>query len=806
MVELTTLLSEQPDLQQALSDIRHLPGPNYSAEQWQIVEAMCELLLVAAGHLRVVFGSRGQVDFSEMQQSALVALGEEDNPTDLALSLDYKIQHLLVDEFQDTSFGQYLLLQRLTAGWQRGDGRTLFLVGDPMQSIYRFREAEVGLYLRARHAGLGEVALTPLTLSVNFRSKAGIVEWVNQSFAQIFPAQEDVTVGAVSYSDSVAFHDHTQYPNGAAVQIHPALSHDIAGEAQQLVQIVEQALQQNPAGSVAVLVRARSHLVEVVAALKRAGLHYRAIEIEALGHRPVVQDLYALTRALLHPADRVAWLALLRAPWCGMSLADLAILTNAPRRSVVWSLMQDDVPLSSDGQVRMERVRMVLAQALAVRCRQRLRRWVEAVWIQLGGPACVESATDLEDAEVFLELLDRLDSASGLDELKQLNESLSKLYALPDIDADERIQVMTIHKSKGLEFDTVILPGLGRKAPPGDSPMLVWQERWSDGGSELLLAPVRATGDEHDAIYRYVQKIAAQKGEYETGRVLYVAATRAKRQLHLLGHTTINEDELREPQKSSLLRLLWPVVESSFSELMSQSSQPALDEPTVALVAPTLRRLVYGWQLPQPVAAVAVDEKEATTEDELLDADTSSGGESARHVGTVVHEMLQRIASDGIEQWSSARIESLRRYHQSRLSQLGVVDDLDIAVQRIRHCLQQTLGDERGRWLLDNTHQESRCEYALSGVMNNQVVKSVIDRTFVDADGKRFIVDYKTSNYEGDDVEGFVVNEVKRYRPQLERYARMMSLENDRSIELGLYFPMLQRWHSWDYESIDDGF
>ena len=95
-----------------------------------------------------MFAARGQVDFTEVAQARAARAGEDDAPTDLALALDYRIRHLLVDEFQDTSISQYELLARLTAGWQPGDGRTLFAVGDPMQSIYRFREAEVGVFLR----------------------------------------------------------------------------------------------------------------------------------------------------------------------------------------------------------------------------------------------------------------------------------------------------------------------------------------------------------------------------------------------------------------------------------------------------------------------------------------------------------------------------------------------------------------------------------------------------------------------------------------------------------------------------------
>ena len=67
------------------------------------------------------------------------------------------MQHLLVDEFQDTSVAQFDLLERLTAGWEPGDGRTFFLVGDPMQSIYRFRQAEVGLFLKVAEGAVGQM-------------------------------------------------------------------------------------------------------------------------------------------------------------------------------------------------------------------------------------------------------------------------------------------------------------------------------------------------------------------------------------------------------------------------------------------------------------------------------------------------------------------------------------------------------------------------------------------------------------------------------------------------------------------------
>src|SRR4030095_7794015 len=116
---------------------------------------------------------------------------EDAAPTELAPALDYRIHHLLVDEYQDTSPAQEQLLVLLLAGWQPGDGRTLFCVGDPMQSIYAFREADVTLFLQAAEGGMGAVDLRPLRLGRNFRSSRAIVEWVNTAFSALLPATDD---------------------------------------------------------------------------------------------------------------------------------------------------------------------------------------------------------------------------------------------------------------------------------------------------------------------------------------------------------------------------------------------------------------------------------------------------------------------------------------------------------------------------------------------------------------------------------------------------------------------------------------
>ena len=280
--------------------------------------------------------------------------------------------------------------------------------------------------------------------------------------------------------------------------------------------------------------RNRGHLREIVPQLKDAGLRFRAIEIEELGHRPVVQDLLALTRALSHPADRLAWLAALRAPWCGLTLADLHALAGGDVGRTVWELMNDAArvaALSADGRGRLERVRAVLQACLDERCRGSLRERVAGAWFALSGPACVEDTTDLEDAEIYFEYLGSHEEAGEIADRAAFEDGLADLYALPDLQADERLQIMTIHKAKGLEFDTVIVPGLGRPPRGDDARLFLWMEqprRGGDGAAALLLAPIQEAGAEDDPIYRWLQKVEAEKERLEAGRLLYVAATRAQ--------------------------------------------------------------------------------------------------------------------------------------------------------------------------------------------------------------------------------------------------------------------------------------
>jgi ATP-dependent exoDNAse (exonuclease V) beta subunit len=802
--ELLARVGETPALVRALAALRTLPPATYSEEEWRLLNALQTLLPVAAAQLKVLFQERGQVDFTEQSHRALAALGTADAPTDLALALDYRISHLLLDEFQDTSRTQYELIECLVRGWEPDDGRTLFLVGDPMQSIYRFRDAEVGLFMHARAHGLGDVALESLTLSANFRTRADLVERNNEVFTRVFPERDSIEDSSVAYTPASA-----QRGAGGNLAVHAFSDQSGQAEAERVAHCVRDALARGAAASVAILVRNRSHLSRILAVLTRDGQSYHAVDILPLKTSAVVIDLWALTRALLHLGDRTAWLSVLRAPWCGLTLDDLFAVAGNAAQPGVWELMLNESRrqmLSADGNARLARVKGVLDRALADKGRRGLRRWVEGTWTALGGPACITNAADMDNAATFFDLLEGFEDVGGFDSLEDLARAVDGLFAATRADADTRLSVMTIHKAKGLEFDCVIVPGLDRVGPGDDRALLQWLELTdARGRARRLLAPINAS-DAEDQIGRYVRDVQKRRDRSESLRLLYVAATRARESLHLMTRIAMDDQrQPRAPQPRSLASLLWPALGHDFVAALEhdETATATVGEGalTSAIEPATLVRLPAQWAAPpvpppQPWHA----------RDMLLPAEAHDrpdwGGDTARHVGTTVHRVLQQVATEGQDNWSARWTDGLDDYLARMLANLGVLpDELTTATVRAGVAVRNTLSDERGRWVVAQ-HRNGRTEWPLSGWVDGRVRNVVLDRSFVDDAGMRWIVDYKTAQHEAGMVEAFMDTEVQRYRPQLELYARILQRVDETPIRLGIYFPMLQGWREWPFKGM----
>ena len=783
--DLTTIiegLSDNEAMRLKLERLFYLPYPQYSNQQWQILQSLLHVLKVCVAELRVRFQQSGQIDFIENTQAALLALGDETEPTDLALALDYQIKHILIDEFQDTSFTQYQLLSKLTQEWQPQDGRTLFVVGDPMQSIYRFREAEVGLFLRMRKLGIGNIKLKPLTLTRNFRSTATIVDWNNEHFTALFPRTNDIATGAVSFSQSIAVQKAHE---NSFVQIHATHHEEPQQQTATIIQTITSTLRDHPHETIALLVRSRSHLQFIIPALKAANIPYRAIDIDPLAERQIIQDLLSLTKSLMNVADRIAWFSILRTPWCGLTLADLLILNDA--RLTVWEQLNNpDLPakLSADGQLRLNRILPVLRSALAQRDRLAIRTWIETTWIGLGGPAGLKSETDIEDVAAFFSLLQSIHEQGSHLQIDELSEKLTTLYSSVNT-SQAKLQLMTIHTAKGLEFDTVLIPHLERKLPSDDKALLSWMEQpLSRGQAALLLAPIHATGDENDPLYEYIQREQRIKVNYEVDRLFYVATTRAKQRLHLFFKVTPKKEDGIVTQAGSFLSKLWPLIDRKISlpTLQNDASQPKAAKQSFIL-----SRLSATWQHPLPISITA----EVSSHEKPGFKWRSN---QPAIIGTVVHAILYELAMQGLNWWAQSCTKDA--YVRQLLLQAGLARSLlSESVSKVLSMINNTLSDARGRWILTSTH-ESKAEYALTlADPDGHVKRIVVDRTFVDNDNVRWIIDYKTTEPSAaQSLVEFLQFEKDAHTDQLSRYAQALSQIDKRPIKIGLYFPSILEW------------
>lgn len=821
MQQLLARLDDTPRVCAALDAVRGLPPEGYSDAQWQRVEALCASLLPAAAELQALFGERGLVDHAAVAAAAREALGTEDAPSELALALDYRVRHVLVDEYQDTSPVQQRLLERLVAGWQPGDGHTLFCVGDPMQSVYGFREADVTLFMQAQVQGVGGVRLVPQALSRNFRSSVALVRWVNDAFAKLLPTAADYERGAVPYTSSEGTRSGEA---GAGVSVHPLLERDDVAAAAKVADVVVDSLAQvrrldEEVGApeprtIAVLVRARRLLPPIIAELKRRGIEYRGVELEGLSDRAAVRDLLALTRALLHPGDRTAWLAVLRAPWCGLTLPDLHALAADDDESGIGERLRDAEVLgrvTPEGRQRIARLLPTVATAAADLGRRPLGSVVKACWLGLHGPATLEDESDLENAETCFVALDALTAEAGcLPPASDVEAAVAGLMASPVGSTTARVQLMTIHKAKGLEFDTVIVPGLERTVPSAERRLLYWTPvAVEDGPRGIVLAGRGEPGAQAagDRLERWMRGLERDRERLELGRIAYVAATRARRCLHLIGTAGLSWRDpeipvLKSPPAGSLLAFFWPVISDTFADALERQrgdgelSAPAGDTAP-RRAAPPLLRLPADFQPPATLPAVrGMAPGAVAVAATAIRPEFEWAGEEAIAIGTVVHALLEELGRHRLPP-STLRGQPAR--WRNMLERLGLpAARHGSAVSRIALAVDKLAVSSMAGRLLDPGADQAASELALTAWLDGEFVSIKIDRSFVDESGVRWIVDWKTGSHEGADAEQFLASEAARYAPQLARYARVMRLYDPRPQCVGLYFPLLDAWQEVD--------
>ncbi|MGQ0529612.1 MAG: UvrD-helicase domain-containing protein [Panacagrimonas sp.] len=772
--------------------VRDAPAAELDSELRDLRAAWLRVLRRLAAHLLTRFAEAQQTDFGQLSLSALQALRDNAGYSDALLASDRRIRHLLVDEMQDTSEIQLQLLEALTREWTAGDGRSLFLVGDPQQSIYAFRKAEVRLFLQLWDTQrLGTLPLRRLSLSANFRSQPAVVDWFNHAFQTIFPARNDALRGAVMFAASEA---RVAAQDDAGVCVRAC-----AGELAEAEAVATQAasLQQaNPDGGVVVLARVRRHLEPVIRALRARNLTPVCQDIDPLAALPEVRDLLALARALWHPQDRLSWAVLLRAPFVGLSWAQLISLSKGRVRQtwperIAHALEQR--LLDPEGDARLRRLHTAIETVMAQRSlRAELADATEAVWQTLGGPACCSRAA-LDDVRQALRCLREETRGGGIRDLDRLQRRLAELYAAPRAG---QIQMMTVHKAKGLEFDHVLLVGVNRKPRSEDAPPL---HLFDISGVPLRVPkPDEAWDAEHPAhrVYRRLHGLMLAARRNEALRLLYVAITRARRSATLFVSVEADASGAVKFAPHSFAALLEPVIRVQV-EAQIPAAEKAAPRKSQDLQAPRSPRLALEIELPQDAGLYRPAELRTLRPSEAVlsaqeepESRRDEGDLYAQLVGTLFHEAMERIANEGLDAWADA---GASRQHSmaAGLRRRGMPEPrVDEAVARVVELLRRTLASEQGRWLV-SPKPWARSEYALAGLREGRWISAVIDRCFEDADGALWVIDYKTSaqTVPSAQIETYITQASEKYRAQITQYASLLAaLRPDRPVRAALYF------------------
>lgn len=751
--------------------------------------------------------AEGRLEFHDLLVLARDLLRRDPDVRD-ALSQRYR--RLLLDEFQDTDPIQIELAVRIAGGRAASADRwqdvavppgSLFVVGDPKQSIYRFRRADIGMYLEAQDR-IGET----VSLTTNFRTVAPVLDWVNAVFGELIQ-YEDGAQPAYQALDE----DRGGPPSGPAVVVlgtdehadEPRADPLREREAADVAAVVQQALGEGwqvwdrrtsewrPArlGDIAVLVPSRISLPFLEDAFDRGGVAYRAEASSLVYQAAEVRDLLAAARAVADPSDALALVTALRSPLFGCGDDDL------------WTWKRSHSAFNSLAPVADELATHPVGAAVAYLRRLHNRtRWMtpsEVLGALVADRRMLEvAATGPRARDAWRRLRFVVDQARAWSEVEhgglraylawaqRQGEETSRVAeaVLPETDTDA-VRVMTVHAAKGLEFPIVILSGMSSAPRNASGVRVLWPP---GGGYEVALSKSVQTGD-----FAAEAPVDEQMDSCERRRLLYVAATRARDHLVVSLHraaglgTETNaklladvgagdaagavafDGALRESDVADGARAVAP---PSFDEWLAQLESARASTRVPSAVSAS------GLEGTEPAVVLqsAPDESAGLAKGARdVELPPWSKGRYGTAVGRAVHGVLQIVdlaTGDGLDAVAAQCVAE------------GVVAYADVVADLVRSALASDLvqrAASRPHW---------RESYVGTVEADDTLLEGFVDLIYREDDGSVVIVDYKTDAVPSEAIPA----RVAYYRPQLDAYARTLSAAGvgDRpSVQLLLLHP-----------------
>ena len=528
------------------------------------------LFAIAQDEYRRTLDKHGVLDFPDLLERTLKLLGQMEEFSRSRYRLESRYEHVLVDEFQDTSRAQWQLVRELVRAWAAGDGMahgpippSIFIVGDRKQSIYGFRDAEVtvldaaGRFIEAlRPEGMARAAITR-----SYRSVQELLAFVNDVFVDVekTPDRPD----AFRYTEDDAFPMIDDGARGAEA-IGVVVSDTDAAQAEAVADEIARLLLEGATvrdrqtgvprpigpGDIGLLFRTREGHTLFESALARRGVPFYVYKGLGFFDADEVKDVLALVSYLADPGSNLRAAALLRSRI--VRLSDEALKLLAP--GIAAALTSAESPLGladlpADDRDRLLLVRDSVAAWIAIADQLPPAEVVDRVLaesayaVEIGGAGFAQARENLKKVRGLIRRIQN----RGYATLGRLADYFAELVAGGDesnaiIDAADAVNLMTVHAAKGLEFPVVFVVNLGKGSGGGRDDIRVVAPPYQDEDQELgeapttlmspsatLISPSVSISDHESASDRDSE----DKDREETKRLLYVALTRARDRLYL---------------------------------------------------------------------------------------------------------------------------------------------------------------------------------------------------------------------------------------------------------------------------------
>lgn len=768
---------------------------------------------------------KGVLDYDDLIMKTAALLARGDMRGWVNYKLDQGLDHILVDEAQDTNPQQWEIIRALCDEFYAGADarndtqRSVFVVGDEKQSIYSFQRASPKAFNDMRHFFAKRITQAQekwdeVGLNISFRSTAPILDIVDAVMSNVTLYSHD----GESEASTPIKHNSFRVGQAGLCTLWPIFTHDdveasplwsppitiedtasgAAKMAEHIAQEIKHWLESGEtlegydrpikAGDIMILMRTRSKLVgQLTQALKKHNIPVGGHDRMVLSAQLVIQDLLALAEFGLLPSDDLTLAALLKSPFIGLSEDELFSLCHE-RKNSLWASILD----SDQHQHIAAYLTQWIAYAQSMRpfeffnlalhapCPADEKSGMRALVKRLGADIRDPIQSFLNEALLF----ENTHTAAMQYFVHQQKTSVSSIKREMDGQYNH-VRIMTIHASKGLQAPIVLLPDTMRttRTPPAKTDMrLIWPQQ-----SELAV-PLYAPNKENEPrLYQEAKSELEARMDEEYRRLLYVAMTRAEERLYIGGYLG---------KKNTALPDSWYYdIERGFNALKDSSHMSALEDGTriyrkVRTPDKTADKLGKGeshttqdattppaWAF-QPAAPEATNARtiipsRLTEDDSELPASSPFDQKNEYRFlrGNITHKLLEFLPELPPEQQRPAAVHYLARYNDE-LSGAIIDNIIDEIFTILNHSQFSAIFG-----------QNSRAEVSIGGFLSHDdMVSGQIDRLLI-TDERILILDYKTNRPPPKSAD----NIPAVYLRQMQSYKRaILSIYPGRTIECAL--------------------